>query len=293
MQVLFLFVYLQLALGLLLGVVDEQAQVRIGVANLTSAYYHFSHAVVAYCNDTILEEWRCEDCHRLGSSTSLSSIVEDPVLQGKAIITTNEERKEVTVAFRGSNAPLNGLFTLMGGLVPMEGQEDPRKVHAGFNSIITSLMPSLLPAIKKAAHGRPDYKIILTGHSLGGALATLAANHIHKNLTIPWQQISVITFGQPRVGNLKFVQWYNSLPLTMARVANINDPITLLPLSQMGYYHTLNEIFLTGPNTRICSTSILEDPLCSIGQTTNPYLEAHHEFWDLRVAQFNCKAFRE
>ena len=56
-----------------------------------------------------------------------------------------------------------------------------------------------------------DFSILLTGHSLGGALATLAAYDIRVSLNVPPCQIECYTFGAPRVGNYAFAHDYNQL----------------------------------------------------------------------------------
>ncbi len=48
-------------------------------------------------------------------------------------------------------------------------------------------------------------KIIVTGHSLGGSLAILAAADLHKT---HGKIDQVYTFGQPRVGNAAFASYY-------------------------------------------------------------------------------------
>ena len=52
-----------------------------------------------------------------------------------------------------------------------------------------------------AAH--PNTPILITGHSLGGALAVLSALDIKKELMFN-ETISLYTFGAPRVGNDEF-----------------------------------------------------------------------------------------
>lgn len=66
-------------------------------------------------------------------------------------------------------------------------------------------------------------KIILTGHSLGGALATLAACYFH-DIGIKKENMSIYTFGAPPVGDEEFCQKYKNR-LDIYRVVNKNDVI--------------------------------------------------------------------
>jgi hypothetical protein len=49
-----------------------------------------------------------------------------------------------------------------------------------------------------------DYDLIFTGHSLGGALASLAAAQTRVEGLRRSEQITLYTFGQPRIGNYEF-----------------------------------------------------------------------------------------
>ena len=70
-------------------------------------------------------------------------------------------------------------------------------------------------------------KFRITGHSLGGALATHAAAHLLS------QGINVdmlYTFGSPRVGDNKFSTWFDALlKNTKVRVTHGRDPVPHLP----------------------------------------------------------------
>lgn len=53
----------------------------------------------------------------------------------------------------------------------------------------------------------PDAKIVVTGHSLGAAMATLGAAEIK----LKYGRVDEFySFGSPRVGNQNFAQWWNS-----------------------------------------------------------------------------------
>lgn len=97
------------------------------------------------------------------------------------------------------------------------------KVHVGFKGEINKLWPSISTAL--AANPGNVY---VTGHSLGAAMATIAASRIQDRVT------ALITFGSPRVGNQEFV---NSLTVTHYRVQNNCDDVTKVPFRLMGFVH--------------------------------------------------------
>ena len=68
-----------------------------------------------------------------------------------------------------------------------------------------------------------------TGHSLGAALASLASlKTVIQNIR-PSYQIRVITFGQPRVGNIDLANKQNELLPQTFRVVHSNDIVPHLP----------------------------------------------------------------
>jgi hypothetical protein len=68
---------------------------------------------------------------------------------------------------------------------------------------------------------------VVTGHSLGSALATLFVleNSVKKEFDISL----VSTLASPKVGNLEFVHIFNALPLTSWRIVNAPDVVPKLP----------------------------------------------------------------
>lgn len=97
------------------------------------------------------------------------------------------------------------------------------KVHYGFSEAYKSVREAVLDAAKKTPHKR----IMTTGHSLGGALAKLAALDIQFN--VPGKEISCYTFGAPKVGNTEFVKSYNKRVPNTFRIVNGVDSIPDLP----------------------------------------------------------------
>jgi GTP-binding protein EngB required for normal cell division len=94
-------------------------------------------------------------------------------------------------------------------------------VHPGFAWLLEKFLPDIQYIIKNSN----AKQICLTGHSLGGALATLAAYRLINNFPI----ISVYTFGSPRVGDQDFKERYKRYKITHFRFENKNDIIPHLP----------------------------------------------------------------
>ncbi len=91
------------------------------------------------------------------------------------------------------------------------------KVHAGFQSSLLEVWGQVQPDLTRlSAEGR---SVWLTGHSLGAAIAVLAAHQCKKTVT-------VYTFGAPRVGNAEFVKRYRQPTF---RIVNNTDFVTEIP----------------------------------------------------------------
>lgn len=107
------------------------------------------------------------------------------------------------------------------------------RVHAGFYRSWLRLRD----AVSREIGLRPA---ILTGHSLGGALAVLAAHDIVYTS-------KVVTFGAPRVGDNDFVSGFQAAMLGHAeRYVYQFDPVPLLPGYLAGYRHPTPPIWFDG-----------------------------------------------
>ncbi len=97
------------------------------------------------------------------------------------------------------------------------------------------------PAIGAVAAAKPAVRTIaVTGHSLGGALATLyVAEHAHKaaaGTAMDGVEVSLLcTFASPRTGDPVFARAFDALPLTSWHIVNELDVVPKLPA--IGFEH--------------------------------------------------------
>ncbi|KAK8487319.1 hypothetical protein V6N13_093412 [Hibiscus sabdariffa] len=155
-------------------------------------------------------------------------------------------RRDVVIAFRGTATCLEWLENFRATLTclpddlasvrPKGGRPMPM-VESGFLSLYTShseTCPSLRYMVREEVgrviqmYGDEPLSITITGHSLGAALATLAAYDI-KSTFGNAPVVTVISFGGPRVGNQSFGCELEKSGTKILRIVNSDDVITKVP----------------------------------------------------------------
>jgi pimeloyl-ACP methyl ester carboxylesterase len=188
---------------------------------------------------------------------------------------------------------------------PGDGEEPPPAnppkcdnctVHMGFYSSWLHTREVILPQLTEAIEKYPDYKLVLVGHSLGGAVAALAGLDLKARGWDP----KVTTFGEPRIGNGHLMAYINARFNISAnrstsqfhRVTHTSDPVPLLPLAEWGYTMHSEELFISAPSLpfepediRHCEGD--EDQNCIAGTDADApswAIPARFKFWELFFA---------
>ncbi|PSS26397.1 Phospholipase [Actinidia chinensis var. chinensis] len=153
-------------------------------------------------------------------------------------------RRDIVIAFRGTATCLEWLENLRAtltelpnvGLDPGPDHKEPM-VESGFLSLYTSgtkTSPSLQHLVREEikkllrCYINEPLSLTITGHSLGAALATLAAYDIKTHFESA-PLVTVISFGGPRVGNQSFRQCLEKQGTKVLRIVNSDDLITKVP----------------------------------------------------------------
>jgi len=171
----------------------------------------------------------------------------------QAYLFVDKENKEVVLSFRGATGmPLLSkdwrtilhfvdmavVLWLKPSGVREEFNQDPLfpcAVHKGFYLAYDAVRYAILDEM---ATLNPLH-IYVTGHSLGGALATLAA--LDLQLEFPSAKVSMYNFGSSRVGERMFAVFYNRIVPDSHRVVLPGDPVPLMPPQPLSYHHVKQE----------------------------------------------------
>jgi hypothetical protein len=170
--------------------------------------------------------------------------------------------KNIVVAFRGTEAPntLEGLkdcllTDALNLLMVPEGRLGTdfaaagvgARFHKGFITALAGVWDPLVAAVE-AEMKRAERPLWVTGHSLGGALALLAAWLFQRKFIAVHQ---VYTFGAPMIGNAAATKAFDQeFAGKIFRYVNPSDPVPKLPTFSLlanDYGHCLKEVMLGVP----------------------------------------------
>ncbi|XVF25682.1 hypothetical protein REPUB_Repub13aG0234700 [Reevesia pubescens] len=186
--------------------------------------------------------------------------------EGKAVL----GRRDILIAWRGTLRNLELINDLQADLVSaadLFGDDGDPKVHHGWHSIYTakdsksrynqtSAREQVLSEVRRLVdlYKDEEISITLTGHSLGGAVATLnavdiVANGYNKPTTEPDKAylVTAFVFASPRVGDTGFKRVFTGLQnLHVLRINNDLDiiPSLPLPLPLLQYTHVGEELLI-------------------------------------------------
>ena len=173
--------------------------------------------------------------------------------------------KKIFVVYRGTDSYLNTWDDLMTYPVDAQYPNCTRcKIHHGMKICYENTIMQVHSAVYNLTKLFPGYELVLSGHSLGAAVATLSGIDLIQR----GYNVSLYTFGSPRIGNKDFSDYAGALFANLSdsfnsyRFTHNRDIIPHVPYSSMGYVHITNEVYedkahvLTscyGPEDKACS----------------------------------------
>ncbi len=176
------------------------------------------------------------------------------LLLNKDVVVDGVTKELVIISFRGTQGS-NDILTDANFEFDKFTQNNKVRVHKGFNNILKlvedgetlTFFRDSQSLHKKIYNPDKETIYVLTGHSLGGAIATLYAASLRER-GISREQILLYTFGSPVVSDSSFNNRYDfsstaEMPINYFRIVNNNDIVAntqnqLVPGDTKFYMHT-------------------------------------------------------
>ncbi|KAJ4147418.1 hypothetical protein LMH87_001939 [Akanthomyces muscarius] len=214
-------------------------------------------------------------------------------------VATNPSKKHIVVAFKGTDpmSLVDVQTDLAKNLVSAQDLFPGQlcvgcNLHNGFKTAFTGLKADLEQTLKTelGKTGQESYRVVVTGHSLGGAVATIAGAYLRTRGIA----CDIYSYGSPRVGNQEFADLVTKDSNFSARITNGNDFVPAVPygsLFRLGFYaHTYPEYWYKdgllgapkGYETTVTKCNSKEEcagPTCGKAQ----------KIFDFLPAKFTCR----
>ena len=159
--------------------------------------------------------------------------IDEPNTDTQGFIATKD--KNIYIVWRGSSSKKD--FQNDASVAKVPFVMDGEKVHIGFKTCWDAVKDATYEAFESALSmlgGDGEIEnIVVCGHSLGAAIATLCAYEIYS--IYKSEKVVCCTIGSPRVGNNVFADNFNKSAIECLRIVHNNDIVTTSPI--IGYKH--------------------------------------------------------
>ncbi|RCN38606.1 triacylglycerol lipase [Ancylostoma caninum] len=138
--------------------------------------------------------------------------------------------KAVIIAFEGTSTPFQMTDEILSFFMNKVAFFDNGYLFKYFHDAFFFLWNGgLEQQVRTLKYQYPDYKVYITGHSLGASIATITASYLVKwNMWTP-ENVRLITYGQPRTGDYDFATWHDATFPYAYRVIHHRDPVPHIP----------------------------------------------------------------
>ena len=208
------------------------------------------YAAAAYCEENNNSTGTPVTCRtgacamvEVANATSYLEFEDSKMYDNTGYIAIDHFHRLVVLSFRGSVSKAN--WKIDRQLIRVHTDLCHKcKVHKGFWRSWSQIQDNTLGMVKAVMDKHPKYQLAVTGHSLGGAIATLAAAKI-RNSSEPYADNTLlVTFGSPRIGNKRTAEFLTKQSDHSFRVTAVDDIIPRLPFHTFGYYHMSPEYWI-------------------------------------------------
>jgi triacylglycerol lipase len=188
-----------------------------------------------------------------------------------------QSEDHIIIAFRGSSQKTDWISDAIARQSKSKCVVDSGLTHTGISELYYSIREQILSVLGRLSTGK---ELMITGHSLGGALATLCGLDVSVNS--PFHHPILYTYASPRVGDLVFAKKYASLLDRSFRVYNPFDlvphlppPIYKLPNREKTFYymHVQSGIKLPFSKGSVSANHVISSYFTELSKRNPAYVE--------------------
>ncbi|KAK2611503.1 hypothetical protein N8I77_004837 [Diaporthe amygdali] len=217
---------------ILSGALAQKTQVSTAVFDQLSRYARFASA--AYSSD----------CTNPPFGSTVEKTFDDTATDTQVTLFRDDSAREYILSFRGTSSVQDFVTDLEQTLVSCSAADGISCLGCtcaqGYLGQYVSVQDDIVTTLTSSLASKPSYKLIVTGHSMGGALASLGAASLQgQNFTL-----TAYTYGQPRTGNQDYADYVDKVfpgGNTMIRATHSNDGVPQIPAQSDGYRHHTTE----------------------------------------------------
>ncbi|TGJ80297.1 hypothetical protein E0Z10_g8474 [Xylaria hypoxylon] len=207
---------------------------------LTTLDLYSQYAAASYCNSDVPigSTVTCSDdaCPLVtAAGAKVVATYAGSATDIRGFVSTDAKNQVIVVSVRGSHSIRNWITDLVFFQKDCSGLVSGCGVHSGFAKAWEEISAAVLSAVKTAKAANPAYKIVFTGHSLGGAPAR--------------RKRGVRVFRVGPAGR-------------EYRVTHLDDPVPRLPPIVLGYAHTTPEFWLSNGNALKTDYAVSDIKVC-------------------------------
>lgn len=142
----------------------------------------------------------------------------------------------VVISFRGTEIIADNWSDVLADIKAWPTSSDTAgDIHAGFKGHVDKIYPSIYAYIKSRFLNRDRDTILVTGHSLGGAMAAICASRLYQHR----YKVKLFTYGCPRVGSKTWAEQFANIEAY--RFQNNNDIVCTVP--PFGLYSHVGQLY--------------------------------------------------
>lgn len=217
------------------------------------AKWMVGYSACVYCEDCVREDkLACTGC-QLNPGAVLNASFFYPTDATFAALFVNFAQQAIVLSFRGT-APVE----IRNYVTDLDAVKDPADyingtTHSGFGEAFRGMRDTtpMIANVVALAQRFPELKVVVTGHSLGAALATLTAVSLLSDPKASGAnlgpRLNLYAFGSPLVGDPTWADGvsalFDSKGVTYYRIVHYRDPVCAIPPALLGFKHIANEVF--------------------------------------------------